>query len=307
MHVGDRPLKALGFMLLAQLFFSFNILLLRVTEEFERLGGATDFKLSPWEPMLYRSLPMVLWCLHGLWRRPGETLTMREWTWIGARGTAGVLSLTAYYYGVLHVPLGIASLMSNCSPLYVALLAVLFTKERLTRLGSWSLFCGFLGVGLVALSARASGGSMAPLDLLIASLSGPLSALAYLSIRQLKKVRNEQIMLSLGVTGLILASVMLAIKGAQLPTQIWAQLALVASVPPALAAQECLTRAYRNAPASKVAPLQYMGPLFATLLAWLFLNENIPLLAQGGMALVLMFGMILPYIDAKRAAERLES
>jgi hypothetical protein len=39
----------------------------------------------------------------------------------------------------------------------------------------------------------------------------------------------------------------------------------------------------------------------------LFLNENIPLLAQGGMALVLMFGMILPYIDAKRAAERLES
>jgi hypothetical protein len=49
-------------------------------------------------------------------------------------------------------------------------------------------------------------------------LSGPLSATAYFSIRMLKNVRNEQIMLSLGLAGSILSIIMLLIMGSHFPT-----------------------------------------------------------------------------------------
>lgn len=300
----DHPFKAMSYMLAAQLCFSSNILLLRVSERAEAAARGQDFQLSAWEPMLYRSVAMVVWCCFCLWRRPGETLNRQEKFWLSSRGLAGVLSLSAYYYGVLHIPLGMASLFSNSSPLYVALLAVLIGGEKLSRLRYGSLICGFCGIALVGLGASQGATMIASFDVLIAALSGPLSATAYFSIRQLKRIRNEQIMLSLGIGGLILALIMILIFGLNLPEHAVSQLWLVASVPPALFAQEFLTRAFRSAPASQVAPLQYTGPLFSLLLGWLVLSETIPVVSLFGIGLVLVFGMVVPYLEPYFVSEK---
>lgn len=295
----DQPLKALGFMLAAQACFSLNILLLRVSERAESLGSGLSFHLRPWEPMLYRSVAMVAWCCFCLWRRPGDTLDQREKIWLLSRGGAGVMSLSAYYYGVLHIPLGMASLFSNSSPLYVALLATLVGGEKLTRSRYGSLVFGFAGISLVGLGATQGALSIRSLDLLIAALSGPLSAMAYFSIRQLKRIRNEQIMLSLGLGGALLSLLMISAQGFRLPSQPLAHVWLLVSVPPALFAQEFLTRAFRCAPASQVAPLQYTGPLFSLLLAWWVLGEMIPTISLLGMGLVLIFCMLIPYLELR--------
>lgn len=296
----DRPLRALVYMLAAQFFFSSNILLLRITERTEQESGAGAYHMSPWEPMLCRSLLMSAWCLLSLWRVPGRTLEGRENFWLWARGVAGVLSLTAYYYGVLHIPLGMASLFSNSSPLYVTLLALFFTGEILSRRGWLALIGGFAGVALVASGAGSDAHAIAWGALAIAALSGPLSATAYFSIRQLKRIRNEQIMLSLGLAGSILSLLVILWRGEQFPRSEGALFFLMLSTLPAILAQECLTRAFRSAPASQVTPLQYTGPIFSTVLAWIFLDESLPWVAGLGIALVLFCGLFLPLLEASR-------
>jgi drug/metabolite transporter (DMT)-like permease len=297
----DRPLRAFLFMLLAQFCFSSNILLIRMSERGESLATGQAFKLTPWEPMLLRSLALSLFCLILLRRYPARRLEPRENFWMWARGTAGVLSLTAYYYGVLHIPLGMASLFSNSSPLYVTVLAVLLGHELITRARGMALLLGFAGVALVGLGINIGNSHDIDFhDVLIAMLSGPLSAAAYFSIRMLKRVRNEQIMLSLGLAGSILSVLMLLIMGTRFPQSTIGWAWLIASILPAIAAQQCLTMAFRLAPATQVAPLQYSAPLFSGALAYIFLQETIPPLSLFGMAIVIIFGLALPYWEAKR-------
>jgi drug/metabolite transporter (DMT)-like permease len=67
-----------------------------------------------------------------------------------------------------------------------------------------------------------------------------------------------------------------------------------------MAAQTFLTMAFRLAPATQVAPLQYSAPLFSGVLAYCFLQETIPPVSLLGMAVVIIFGLALPYWEAKR-------
>ena len=292
----DRPLRAFFFMLLAQLCFSSNDLLLRITERAEIHATGAIFRLSPWEPMLLRSFAMVALCLYSLKKFPANSPSPKENFWLLARGTAGVMSLSAYYYGILHIPLGMATLFSNSSPLYVSLLAVCFGKEILSKYGSTALIMGFIGVACVGLGATFHAEHTVPSQtILIAMLSGPLSAAAFFAIRRLKDIRNEQIMLSLGLAGTLVGTAMIGLLGAHFPQSLSGWLWLIVSIAPAVAAQQCLTLAFRLAPASQVAPLQYSGPLFSGILAWYFLQETIPLLAVLGMTIVIGFGLVLPY------------
>lgn len=295
---GDSPLQAITYMLLAQFLFSTNTFLLRVTENVETRFSGAAFELSPWEPMFYRSIFMTAFCLYLIQKNPGEKPTPKENLWLWARGIVGVLSLSTYYYGVLHIPLGMAALFSNSSPIYVAFLAIFITKEVVTRTRLVSIGFGFLGVGLVAYGALSGAGEHAPFDVAIAALSGPLAALAYFSIRQLKRIKSEQIMLSLGLGGVILSAIAIAFMGWHLPKTWQGQAALVSSVLPAVFAQACLTRAFRLAPASQISPLQYTGPVFATFYASTFLHETLPPTAAIGVIIVLTFGLVVPYLEA---------
>lgn len=288
-------------MLLAQFSFSSNILLIRMSERGESQASGQAFKLTPWEPMLLRSLALSVLCLALLRKYPAEKLQPQENFWIWARGIAGVMSLSAYYYGVLHIPLGMASLFSNSSPLYVTVLALMLGHEVLTRTRGVALLFGFAGVALVGFGARSGlGHDIAMRDVLIAMLSAPLSAAAYFSIRMLRRIRNEQIMLSLGLAGTLLSALMLLIMGAHFPSTGWGWAWLIASILPAIAAQQCLTMAFRLAPATQVAPLQYAAPLFSGALAYVILQETIPPVSLFGMGLVIVFGLALPYWEARR-------
>jgi drug/metabolite transporter (DMT)-like permease len=235
-----------------------------------------------------------------LWHKPGERLSSKEHFWIWLRGISGVLSLSSYYYGVLHIPLSLASLFSNSSPLYITALAVILGDERLSRFRKLSLIFGFCGVGLVGLGAGLLPiTDVANFDIFMAILSGPLAAGAYFSIRMLRRIRIEQIMLSLGLAGSFASIFILFWCKAHFPTTAIGWSWLIASVFPALMAQFSLTMAFKIAPASQIAPLQYSAPVFSGILGFLFLDENIPQLCLLGMIVVLIFGLVLPYIEAR--------
>ena len=294
----DHPLKALVFMVSAQFLFSTNTFMLRITERIEVWASGSAYDLSPWEAMFYRSVLLSAWCLYRIRKEPGIEPTPRENFWLWSRGIVGVLSLSTYYYGVLHIPLGMAALFSSSSPIYVTLLALVVTGELMTKVRLLSVVFGFLGVALVGWGAFQTTGEYTHFDIVIAALTGPLAALAYFSIRQLKRIKSEQIMLSLGLGGVIVSVIAMAVQGMNLPQTLWGQLALIASAAPAVLAQVALTKAFRLAPASQVSPLQYTGPVFSTLYGLTFLNETLPRTAILGVMIVLTFGLLVPYLEA---------
>ena len=98
------------------------------------------------------------------------------------RGFIGFVALLAFFYNIAHIPLGDAMTWSKTSPVFTAIFAFLFLKERL-NLSAWiAIVIGFVGIVLIT---QPSSVGFSKYDLL-GLFSGIGAALAYTSIRELK-------------------------------------------------------------------------------------------------------------------------
>ncbi len=98
------------------------------------------------------------------------------------RGFMGFIALLAFFYNIAHIPLGDAMTWSKTSPVFTAIFAFLFLKERLNLSGWIAIFLGFVGIVFIT---QPSGLGLSKYDLL-GLFSGIGAALAYTSIRELK-------------------------------------------------------------------------------------------------------------------------
>jgi len=99
------------------------------------------------------------------------------------RGTIGFVALLAFFYNIAHISLGDAMTWSKTSPIFTAIFAFLFLHEKLNYKAWIAIFVGFIGIIFI----------MQPSDIgfskydLLGLFSGIGAALAYTSIRELKK------------------------------------------------------------------------------------------------------------------------
>jgi drug/metabolite transporter (DMT)-like permease len=116
------------------------------------------------------------------------------------RGTMGFLALLAYFYNIAHIPLGDAVTFSKTAPIFTAIFAFIFLKEKLS-LSAWlAIFVGFMGILLIT---QPTGIGFSKYDFL-GIFSGVGAALAYTSIRQLRKFYDTKvIVLSFTLVGTI--------------------------------------------------------------------------------------------------------
>ena len=99
------------------------------------------------------------------------------------RGTMGFVALLAFFYNIAHIPLGDAMTWSKTSPVFTAIFAFLFLNEKLNYKAWIAIFIGFIGIVFIT---EPSGIGFSKYDLL-GLFSGVGAALAYTSIRELKK------------------------------------------------------------------------------------------------------------------------
>ena len=99
------------------------------------------------------------------------------------RGTMGFVALLAFFYNIAHISLGDAMTWSKTSPVFTAIFAFLFLDEKLNYKAWIAIFIGFIGIVLIT---QPSGIGFSKYDLL-GLFSGVGAALAYTSIRELKK------------------------------------------------------------------------------------------------------------------------
>lgn len=116
------------------------------------------------------------------------------------RGLMGFLSLLAYFYNIAHISMGDAVTYSKTAPIFTAIFAWAFLKERLS-LSAWgAVFIGFIGILLIA---KPDSIGFSKYDLL-GIFSGIGAALAYTSVRELRNYYDTKtIVLSFTLVGTI--------------------------------------------------------------------------------------------------------
>ena len=210
-----------------------------------------------------------------------------------SRGSTGALALLCYFVSLQHLPLATAVTVQYLAPIFTAVLGIWLVHEPV-RPWQWLFFgLSFAGVLLVQ---RGSTAGLAGPPLPVAASLGYLavggagafiSGLSYNAIRRLRGRENPLVIVFyFPLISLPIAAVACLFRF--VPPHGWDWAWLLGCGIFTQGAQIAMTRAYQLESLSRVAPLNYLGMLYALALGFVFFGETFGPLAYGGMALVLL-------------------
>ena len=112
-----------------------------------------------------------------------------------ARGFAGFMGLSCYFYAINHLPLADATVIQFCNPMLAALIAVFALREALRGTDVLATLLSMVGVVLVAQPTFlfASGAALDPLAVVIGVVGAIFSAISYVVIRRLGATEHHMV------------------------------------------------------------------------------------------------------------------
>ncbi len=249
--------------------------------------------LSSIEVVFFRNVFGVLFILFSIYKSPLKQLGGKFWLLV-FRGTAGFIALLFFFYNIANIPLGEAMTFSKTSTIFTALLAYFFLKEQIGFKGWIGVFIGFIGILFIT---EFDGSSLEKTDFL-GILSGVGAALAYTSIRELRKYYDSRaIVLSFMTVGTILPLILMIISEFYtnpnldfmlgtfvLPqSKDWIFIVLLGIF--STYAQIFMTKAYSFAKAGIIGTVSYSNIVFSIILG-LFMGDAFP-------SFIIVLGIIL--------------
>ncbi len=212
---------------------------------------------------------------------------------------ATLVFLTALF----HLPLANATAINMATPLFIALLAVMWMGERIGRSRWFVIGLGFVGV-LLIVQPKADGFNGYALLCLFGTL---LHAGRDLYTRKIH-VEMPSILITIGtaVSVTVLAGLISVVEGWK-PMNL-SHLGLLAAASVFLSAGYfLLIRAMRSGEISLIAPFRYMGLLIALAIGFLVWGEIPNGLAWGGIGLLVGAGLFMLLSDRATRREALEA
>ncbi len=199
------------------------------------------------------------------WLFPGgrEGLRTRDVRGHLARGLAGLGAMYCFFYAIAHLRLADAVLLNQSVPLFLPLVGRVWLGETVPARLWRVLALGFIGILLVL----KPGSELFSAASLFGLASAMLGAVAQVGIRRLTRTEPAaRIVFYFALIG-TLASAPAALAAWRPPTgTMWAIVLVMGFL--ATLGQLSLTRAYSHAPAARVGPFMYAGPIFAGLFDW---------------------------------------
>lgn len=209
-----------------------------------------------------------------IWLRSGRPVLTREmWKAHAARGVVIAVSASLFFWCLSVIPLAELVVITFIAPLLVPFVARAVIGEKLRPR---SLIAGAAGFGGVIIAAS-GGNNFSPDNQRLLGIAGALiSAMTYaLSITLLRGRAAKDGPVAIGVLASVIPGAIIA-----LPTVITGELPPLGELPDflalgALAASGMyfLARAYANAEAQVLAPLEYTALIWAALIGFFFFGE----------------------------------
>lgn len=261
------------------------------------------------EVAFFRNVFGVVLVSIAIYKFPLKQIGGRPWL-LFFRGFMGFISLLAYFYAMANIPLGEAVTYNKTSPIFVAIFAYIFLKEKLSISAIFAIIIGFVGIVFVA---QPQGGTFDKYDIL-GILSGVGAALAYTSIRELRAYYDTRaIVMSFMAIGTIGPLVLMIITPyintssdfdwmfAKFVMPIGVEWIYVTAIGIfATISQLLMTKAYEYTKAGIVGTISYSNIVFALIIGTI-LGDPIPnLWTFLGIMLVIISGLIVALPKAKK-------
>ena len=215
------------------------------------------------------------------------------------RGLMGFSALVAFFYNIAHISLADAMTFSRTSPMFTAILAFWFLKEEIGKKEILALAIGFFGIILIM---KPNGFQLELTDIL-GLLSGVGAALAYTSVKELKKYYDTRVIvlsfMLVGTIGPILLMLFndiinvefLKVEFIMPDFNMW--ILIIGLGISATIAQVYMTKAYGTTKAGIVGAVSYSNILFS-LVVGLLMGDAVPdLLGIFGIILVVIGGILV--------------
>lgn len=249
----------------------------------EILFSRSFFALIPLLPMIIKS---------GGWRQ--VLRTRKPWAHV-TRSAVGLVSAVLCIESLRFLPLAEATSLFYAAPLITTVLAAALLKERVSRPKAMAIVVGFLGVLYMLqprLSSNIAGAAMA-------LASAFTSAYVMIELRRMGATEKALTIVVYFMLACSVAGVCSMPFGFVVPNAHDAILLLLIGVIGGIA-QYFMTEAYHLAPASTVAPLNYISLLWAVLLDVTFWGRMPTPEALAGAVVIALSGIFV--IAPERAA-----
>jgi len=215
------------------------------------------------------------------------------------RGLMGFIALVAFFYNIAHISLADAMTFSRTSPMFTALLAFWLLKEKLGIKEVVALIVGFIGIIFI----MKPNGLQIELTDLLGLLSGVGAALAYTSVKELKKFYDTRvIVLSFMLTGTIGPLLLIVfndllhvefLKASFIIPDFKMWVYIVGLGASATVAQIYMTKAYGATKAGIVGSVSYANILFSMVIG-VMLGDALPdFWGAFGIVLVIIGGILV--------------
>lgn len=224
------------------------------------------------------------------------------------RGFVGFLALLMYFYNIATIPLAEAITFSKTSPIFTAIFAYIFIKEKLTLQAWMGVFIGFIGIMFI------TGFDVTNLSKSdwLGILSGVGAGLAYTSIRELKNYYDTRAIvfsfMFIGTVGPIIIMILAEFYQSDTFDFILAPFTMPTSEDIffiiamglfATVSQLSMTKAYSLAKGGIVGTIGYTNIIFSIGLGMMLGDAFPSFFILMGIALIIFSGILVSYSKTK--------
>jgi drug/metabolite transporter (DMT)-like permease len=212
------------------------------------------------------------------------------------RSFTGVASAVLITISFTTIPFAETYSLVFLMPLFITVMSVLLLKEKVDPVRWAMMALGFVGVMLVV----RPGFRELELGHLTALLCAVFGALTTMILRVIAPTEKRVSLIALPALYVIVINAVLMAPTFVMPTPL--QFGLLAACGGMIGIGHILLiAATRNAPASQVAPIQYVQIVWAIALGAFFYSEYPDFIAYIGLAVVVLSGLVNVFIDGARA------
>jgi len=199
------------------------------------------------------------------------------------RGLVGVTSMGLFFAAVSYLSIGTAVSLRYTSPIFAAVLAVIFLKEKIFKMQWLYFFIAFIGVILI----KGFGSDINLTGLALVLISALFSGLVYVVITKIGTNDHPVVIVNYFMWISTILGGVLSIFNWKTPVGMeWLFLFSLGVF--GYFGQLFMTKAYQLGSANKIVPIKYVEVVFTMLLSILWFGDSYPLLSVFGTLLVII-------------------
>ena len=279
----DSPQAAIAWMILAGLCFS-------ATGVFVKLSGGL---LIVWTVIFGRSIVIAIMTFI-LSKIQNKSLSFKEPKWLIVRCISGLSAMACYFYAIPLISLTTAVVLQWTSPLFVALFSGYLIKEKVSPFLFICIGVAFTGTILIISPSFEA----IEINALYALISGILSAIAYLSIRQLRSTATSESVVFWFAIFCVIFSLPFSVKELLTISTYEIQVLIGVGVTAGIG-QIGMTKAYHAAKAAYIGAFSYSTVVVSWIYGFFIFNEILSIWDMVGTLLIVGSGIFLATTSPK--------